>query len=372
MSDTSQDSVFLVHVGQVIYWNVASLIVTCIAYGFNLLAGSIAVYLFVKNGTRGVARKALLTLTLVIMLSTTWDVINRAGLYLTQIDYILMRPLSGGILAQAVAANQATVPYEYVDGWPVTINLGIGLNLLRYSLASDRRRYRLVEGMGNLSSQHSRAGIIDNPDARQHRRVFRTLAIFLFMVGCSSHIPAVNISDVIMEDVNPSGQTHSLAMDTASVWVSLGVNAFATSIVALKMFRHRRSVRIISRKGSMTSVEKLLLFLVESGSAFCAFQVLFAIFDTLNLYQTTTTDSPIQITTLILYSIFNGFTVLYPLAVIIMVSLNSSVIEASIHMQGPSSSGLLDSPPIRTDTKVSTMQFASGPTSSASHASITL
>ncbi|KAJ3794341.1 hypothetical protein GGU11DRAFT_759227 [Lentinula aff. detonsa] len=173
MSDTSQDSVFLVHVGQVIYWNVASLIVTCIAYGFNLLAGSIAVYLFVKNGTRGVARKALLTLTLVIMLSTTWDVINRAGLYLTQIDYILMRPLSGGILAQAVAANQATVPYEYVDGWPVTINLLIG--------------------------------------------------------------DAVNISDVIMEDVNPSGQTHSLAMDTASVWVSLGVNAFATSIVALKM-----------------------------------------------------------------------------------------------------------------------------------------
>ncbi|KAJ3788871.1 hypothetical protein GGU10DRAFT_84927 [Lentinula aff. detonsa] len=339
MSDTSQDSVFLVHVGQVIYWNVASLIVTCIAYGFNLLAGSIAVYLFVKNGTRGVARKALLTLTLVIMLSTTWDVINRAGLYLTQIDYILMRPLSGGILAQAVAANQATVPYEYVDGWPVTINLLIGDGIVSW------RAWAIYP----------------------HNILVRASLIILMLANT-----AVNISDVIMEDVNPSGQTHSLAMDTASVWVSLGVNAFATSIVALKMFRHRRSVRIISRKGSMTSVEKLLLFLVESGSAFCAFQVLFAIFDTLNLYQTTTTDSSIQITTLILYSIFNGFTVLYPLAVIIMVSLNSSVIEASIHMQGPSSSGLLDSPPIRTDTKVSTMQFASGPTSSATHASLTL
>ncbi|KAJ3991211.1 hypothetical protein F5050DRAFT_1716274 [Lentinula boryana] len=349
MSDTSQDSVFLVHVGQVIYWNVSSLIVTCIAYGFNLLAGSIAVYLFVKNGTRGVARKALLTLTLVIMLSTTWDVINRAGLYLTQIDYILMRPLSGGILAQAVAANQATVPYEYVDGWPVTINLLIGDGIVSWRAWAIYPHNILVRGLLIILMLANTGACF-------------ALAIFLFN--------AVNISDVIMEDVNPSGQTHSLAMDTASVWVSLGVNAFATSIVALKMFRHRRSVRIISRKGSMTSVEKLLLFLVESGSAFCAFQLLFAIFDTLNLYQTTTTDSSIQITTLILYSIFNGFTVLYPLAVIIMVSLNSSVIEASIHMQ--SSPGPLDSPPIRMDTKVSTMQFASGPTSSATHTSITL
>ncbi|KAJ3832179.1 hypothetical protein F5878DRAFT_24466 [Lentinula raphanica] len=118
------------------------------------------------------------------------------------------------------------------------------------------------------------------------------------------------------------------------------------------------------------TVEKLLLFLVESGSAFCLFQLLFAIFETLNLYQTTTTDSSIQVTTLILYSIFNGFAVLYPLAVIIMVSLNNSVIEESLHSQHFTSTGhsedTSDSPPIRMDaTKVSTMHFALGTRTSA-------
>ncbi|KAJ3966976.1 hypothetical protein EV361DRAFT_1010824 [Lentinula raphanica] len=342
MSNAPQESMVLVGIGQVIYWNVASLIVTCIAYGFNLLAASIAVSLFLKNGTRGLARKILLSLTLIIMLSTTWDVINRAGLYLTQIDYILMRPLSGGVLAQAVAANKATLPYEYVDGWPVTINLLVGDGIVSW------RAWAIYP----------------------HKIIVRASLVLLMLGNIAFCAPAVNVADVIMEDVNPSGQTHSLALDTASIWVSLGVNAFATSIVALKMLRHRRSISIISRKGRRTVVEKLLLFLVESGSAFCLFQLLFAIFETLNLYQTTTTDSSIQVTTLILYSIFNGFAVLYPLAVIIMVSLNNSVIEESLHSQHFTSTGhsedTSDSPPIRMDaTKVSTMHFALGTRTSA-------
>ncbi|KAJ4479085.1 hypothetical protein J3R30DRAFT_2713122 [Lentinula aciculospora] len=333
MSDSAQESAFLANAGQLIYWNVSSLIVTCIAYGFNLLAASIAVYLFVKNGVRGIARKALLVLTIIVLLSTTWDVIDRAGLYLTQIDYIFMRPLSGGIIAQAVAANKATIPYEYVDGWPVTINLLIGDGIVSW-----------------------RAWAI-----HPHNAIVRALLVILMLANT-----AVNIADVIMEDVNPSGQSHSLAMDTASVWVSLGVNAFATSMVALKMLQHRRTMRMFfSLKERRTSVEKVLLFLVESGSAFCLFQLLFAIFETLNLYQTSTTDSSIQITTLMLYSIFNGFAVLYPLAVIIMVNVNSSVIEESIIERDSLSPELPNQPPIRKSTKVSTIRFASGPTNSS-------
>ncbi|KAJ3834603.1 hypothetical protein F5878DRAFT_349886 [Lentinula raphanica] len=227
MSNAPQESMILVGIGQVIYWNVASLIVTCIAYGFNLLAASIAVSLFLKNGTRGLARKILLSLTLIIMRSTTWDVINRAGLYLTQIDYILMRPLSGGVLAQAVAANKATLPYEYVDGWPVTINLLVGDGIVSW------RAWAIYP----------------------HKIIVRA-SLVLLMLGNI----AVNVADVIMEDVNPSGQTHSLALDTASIWVSLGVNAFATSIVALKMLRHRRSISIISRKGRRTVVDVRVCF----------------------------------------------------------------------------------------------------------------
>ncbi|KAF5362826.1 hypothetical protein D9757_013834 [Collybiopsis confluens] len=163
----------------------------------------------------------------------------------------------------------------------------------------------------------------------------------------------VNIADVIKEDVDPSGQTHSLPSDTASVWMSLGVNILATSLVAVKMIQHRMTVKGLksSYKRKRTSVERLLLFFVESGSFFCGLQLLFAIFDTLNLDETSTTDSYVQITALILYSLFNGLTVcrshrrdrvgcelkrylssvLYPISVIIMVNLDRSVIEESVH-----------------------------------------
>ncbi|KAF5366496.1 hypothetical protein D9757_012165 [Collybiopsis confluens] len=276
--------IFLEHVGEVIYWNVASLVVACIAYGFNLLAASIAVSLFIKNGVKQMAKRLLLGMTIVILLSTTWDLIDRAGLYLTQINRILMRPLSGGLRAQAIAANQATTSYGYVDGWPVTINLLIGDGIVAW------RAWAIYP-----------------------HNIFVRCSLVLLMFANAG----VNIADVIKEDVDPSGQTHSLPLDTASVWMSLGVNVLATSLVAVKMIQHRIMVKGLksSYKRKRTSVEKLFLFLVESGSFFCGLQVL------------------------------------YPLSVIIMVNLDRSVIEESV-----------DRPHIAaTQTKFSEMRFAEGP-----------
>ncbi|KAF5365364.1 hypothetical protein D9757_012128 [Collybiopsis confluens] len=255
-----------------------------LATRFNLLAASIAVSLFVKNGVKQMAKRLLLGMTIVIFLSTTWDLIDRAGLYLTQINRILMRPLSGGLRAQAIAANQATAGYGYVDGWPVTINLLIGDGIVAW------RAWAIYP-----------------------HNIFVRCSLVLLMFANAG----VNIADVIKEDVDPSGQTHSLPLDTASVWLSLGVNVLATSLVAVKMIQHRMMVKGLksSYKRRRTSVEKLFLFLVESGSFFCGLQVL------------------------------------YPLSVIIMVNLDRSVIEESV-----------DRPHIAaTQTKFSEMRFAEGP-----------
>ncbi|KAE9402379.1 hypothetical protein BT96DRAFT_552563 [Gymnopus androsaceus JB14] len=135
-----------------------------------------------------------------------------------------------------------------------------------------------------------------------------------------------NIADILLDTTKiDSGST--IPMDEISSIFSLAVNLLSTILIAFKAWNHRQALKIISvNKRKHTQVEKILLFLVESGVVYCVIQCLYVI---IQIFATKLGSSiGLEIWDIGIGEVADATAVLYPLAVFLALSLDQSPVEA--------------------------------------------
>lgn len=187
----------------------------------------------------GRAQTALLVCILVIFVCITWDVIYSGGTDLLEFHYSFVRTLPGGILAQGDAMANHLAAWEYLPGWPATINVrSIGVcvfdihNTFFAVLASFQRWHCRLESMDSISSRQAVEISSDFPYDCQYRYAF----VLPHPQWCKSKIyVGINIADCIWDDIEVTlEESSSTILDWLSSVMSLAVNIFATLLIAWK------------------------------------------------------------------------------------------------------------------------------------------
>ncbi|KAE9401936.1 hypothetical protein BT96DRAFT_937529 [Gymnopus androsaceus JB14] len=251
MTPDEQEEIFFL--AQQALFNAVNVIVVTTGYGAFLLGMSIALYSLATRPAWGRAQTALLVCILVIFVCITWDVIYSGGTDLLEFHYSFVRTLPGGILAQGDAMANHLAAWEYLPGWPATINLLFSDGIVVW-----------------------RAWILF-----PHDKLWRSLLTFLMIANIG-----INIADCIWDDIEVTlEESSSTILDWLSSVMSLAVNIFATLLIAWKAWSHHRVLAEASIH-KRTRVENILLLLVESGAVYCAIQSIYAVFILMDVYAT--------------------------------------------------------------------------------------
>ncbi|KAF9072020.1 hypothetical protein BDP27DRAFT_1321306 [Rhodocollybia butyracea] len=161
------------------------------------------------------------------------------------------------------------------------------------------------------------------PHNRFWRFVLATIAI------CDA---GLSVADIIFDDLVSLGllDTHIPVLDLVFLVISLVVNMTATLLIGWKAWAHYRTMREVSvwRK---SHVQKILLFLVESGAIFLFIQLFAlsaAILSSITVENTVTFDLVINTA----QEVWFASAAVYPLAIIIIIHSDNSPIAETIHL----------------------------------------
>ncbi|KAE9410065.1 hypothetical protein BT96DRAFT_1012321 [Gymnopus androsaceus JB14] len=298
---TPEESALLSDFGTQIFYQISALICTCTFYGVYLLAAFIAFYLFFRRGTAGRPRKILLACLVFVLLTNTWVFVVKCSANLVEIKVALMQNRSDGDLAAQIDdAVVAILSFQYMLGWPVTLNLIVSDCIVTWRAWSIWADNRLVKGC-------------------------------LIILAVANFV--INIIDCIFDDIALKSFWATSSWDTAAAFISASLNLVATLFIAYKAWEHHRLVKIwIDHR--RTNVENILIFFVESGSIYCLLQMVYSILILL------TANSPPEITPIIIarsivIEFFTAASALYPLSVIIIVNLEWSPLDNSFQLIWP-------------------------------------
>ncbi|KAF9069439.1 hypothetical protein BDP27DRAFT_1420901 [Rhodocollybia butyracea] len=324
---TPDESALLSHIGTLIYYGIVVLIVDCTLYGFYLLAEFIALYLFFKHGLKQRIQKILFVTSVTTLTTATWDFVNQCSYNLIQIKVSLMEPLEAGLQAQADAAQKAILPWFTMMVWPISINIIIGNGVLLW------RAWAVCESDRSLRSAFITMGFVN---------------------------AALCLADAIVDTIIRSKGVKSgnSSLDTAQMFISLAINIVATTCIGLKAKQNPDLVKdyFAQFKSRRERFEKMVLVLMESGVVLLIFQLLYAIFGRLNV--TAAQFSNINIAWSVIATMFNAITILYAMAVIIMVIIDRSALDKLFGLK--TTINVSTSEKTGQTTKISTLRFAEG------------
>jgi len=139
----------------------------------------------------------------------------------------------------------------------------------------------------------------------------------------------INIVDGVLDTkVMELGGDDNISWDWIYVAVNLAVNTIATLLVAYRAWTHHHSIRAVSchRK---TQVQAILLLFIESGAFFAVIQVLYIVITALSVNGIT--NSPVDIGTLFLTSLYLFTSAINPVAIVILVHTENTY-EHSFHL----------------------------------------
>jgi len=221
-----------------------------------------------------------------------------------------MRTLEGGIAAQIEASNQKTLVWEYMPGWPTTINLLLSDCIVvwrAWILFQDDKLWKLL------------------------------LAVLMF-----ANI-AINIADCIWDNIEVTIEvSSSTILDWLSGLISLAVNIIATLLIAWKAWTHHSTMvdALVHRR---TRVVNILLLLVESGAVYCGIQSVYVVFILLDTY--TAVDLGFSQAMEIITAMSIVVAAFYPISVIILIRTGSSaIVETYYHHETKAGSGSRETP----------------------------
>ncbi|KAE9402378.1 hypothetical protein BT96DRAFT_991183 [Gymnopus androsaceus JB14] len=238
-SMTPEESSELSLLGQILYSNLfGGNIFTCLLFGLYILAFSISLYPSAKTGIRARPRKVLWACIIVLLLCNVWSFANQIIALIVDIKTTFMISDSLETVLDTFIARDSKV--SIVDN----LNLVVGDAIVAW-----------------------RAWAIWSES-----RIAKFLLAILMMGNIGT-----NIADILLDSIDTDSSA-AIPMDEISSIFSLAVNLLSTMLIAFKVWRHRQTLKMVSvKKTKHTQVEKILLFLVESGVVYCAIQCLYVI-----------------------------------------------------------------------------------------------
>ncbi|KAH7879179.1 uncharacterized protein C8R40DRAFT_1166431 [Lentinula edodes] len=292
-------------VGDELYYNVINLICFAVLYGVFLSATLIALrlLLFPSDPKPHSTRRLLLLFTLAIFIVNTIDFLDTFEPLFILTKRTLVVPLSGGLPEQLSVAQNSITPWVKLSSWPPTLNLCIGDLLVVW------RAIAIWNG-----NQPVKWGLI-----------------FLMIVNGGK---IINFAQAVLSEISSVDPVRTRQTNAASLDISLATNAIATGLIALKFWNYRRSVRSVLGRDKFTEVQNLLSLLVESGAIFLMLQLTMAVLLNLDIDSIESQSNAFQTAYTIMEEVFEETCCLYPVAVVLMINLQSSVVDATIHSEG--------------------------------------
>ncbi|KAJ3712868.1 hypothetical protein C8R42DRAFT_307024 [Lentinula raphanica] len=296
MSSTT-DTDILVNLGNELFLHIINFICFSVLYGTYLFATSIALKLLLTSKPRSRRKFVLLSLTSLLFVINVLDFLDTFVPLFILTKRILIVPLSGGLLEQSTVAQADIILWSEISFWPS------GLELFISDLLVIWRAIAIWDG--NFYVQWS----------------------LVTLMTCNG---AVNFVGAILSDlssINPIGITQ---LNAAYLCISLVINAIGTGLIALRLWIYRESVRTILGQHRATAMQQMLLLLVESGVVFFMMQITMAVMALKNFNRSSQSYS-FQLANDIMNQIFDEICSLYPVAVVIMINFQTSVVEATTH-----------------------------------------
>ncbi|KAE9406655.1 hypothetical protein BT96DRAFT_203145 [Gymnopus androsaceus JB14] len=314
---TPEESALLSLFGSQYYWQISALICTCTFYGIYILAAFIAFYLLIRKGLTGRARKVLFSCLAFVFIMNTWNFVNKCAANLIDIKVALIQDNNGDLAEQLANASGALLhPWLYMINWPGTFNLLISDGIVAW-----------------------RAWVIWQEN----------IWVKLCLVTVVLANIVVNIVECAFDNEALSSFWDTSRWDSAAAWISFGLNLLATLFIALKAWQHHQAMKALMLDGRRTTAENVLLFFIESGTAYCALQLVYVIF--LAITISTTAMTPNVIARELLIEFFTAASALYPVAIVIMVNLDWSPLDQTMLLYESSNTG-------PTEKTFSSLQFA--------------
>ncbi|KAE9406630.1 hypothetical protein BT96DRAFT_915318, partial [Gymnopus androsaceus JB14] len=281
--------------------NIYTLIFVGVLNGLYLLAFGICMHIVLTTKRNGKANQLMIALLVASFLMTVLFFIGYLMLPLVLVEFELMKVLSGGILAQEIAASTQSmlVGAAISETWSVNLSVLIADAFVVW--------VAWVIWPGN-------------------RGFHWTLAVLMLVdIGVSL---AVAISSILEAMTN--------TLDWVQILCSLLVNTVATLSIGYRGRKHHQTTQIVSFRNQRTQVVAILLLLVESGALFgfypgLSFPRLFEAQKTEN-YAHAVTGSPLDKATNFLVIVYVYAAGLNPVAIAVLVRLRKNY-EQSFHLQ---------------------------------------
>ncbi|KAF9065040.1 hypothetical protein BDP27DRAFT_1332614 [Rhodocollybia butyracea] len=141
----------------------------------------------------------------------------------------------------------------------------------------------------------------------------------------------VSLADCIADFRIPSTQVNgAITLDWVYFLLSLFVNMIATCLIALRTWRHRKSMESFSIGRRRTKAEGVLLLLVESGAFFALLQLSAIIINGLDSVKAPPTS--IRLITFLICQLYVFAAAFNPVAIFILVQIQSTY-EQSFHLE---------------------------------------
>ncbi|KAE9389235.1 hypothetical protein BT96DRAFT_1003418 [Gymnopus androsaceus JB14] len=145
-----------------------------------------------------------------------------------------------------------------------------------------------------------------------------SVTILLMVGNIGIHIADASIDNIGLVSLS-SG---AALLDWLSLVVSLIVNIFATFLIGLKAWHLSQEFKNIHHPTGYFQIKKILLILVESGLVFCLIQVLFAVFNGVDVGNENLLSATSLVYSMII-AVANGCAALYPVALIIIIHMEA-------------------------------------------------
>ncbi|KAF8069185.1 hypothetical protein FPV67DRAFT_1669203 [Lyophyllum atratum] len=296
---TPDDRTFLQVLGLWFLFDVGPLIAMSVLYGIFILLVSISTAMFIQRDTKSRPKWIMFSLTLLTFLLATvqW------GCFLSSFVYKI----------QASIMDDLDQPLDFTSARFDKIN----------------HRLFLTNSATNWTAQLmpfiSDGIVVWRAWAVFHdRRRVMILPIALLIGGTASAIAYYgmistfngSVSDQFVENVS------TLNLYRAALALSLATNVVATSMILYKLWNHRKNFQGVVYQ-TTSSVQKVMIILVETGLAFCIFQVVMIVL----VMIPDEAFSPYDMGFRTMVAIYTFFCAMYPTAVVILVQRQQSVVE---------------------------------------------
>ncbi|KAE9402974.1 hypothetical protein BT96DRAFT_917771 [Gymnopus androsaceus JB14] len=237
---TPEESSDLSLLGQVLYTNLfGGSIFTFLLFGLYILAFFIALCTSVKTGIQGRPHKVLWGCMIILLLCYVWNLVEQILILIVDIKTTFI--ISGSLDTVLDTYFARVGKTDIVGSVPFNINLVVGDAIVAWRAWAIWSESRIAK-----------------------------LLLAVLLIGNIG----TNIADIVLDVIESDNTTFTtIPMDEISSSFSLAVNLLSTMLIAFKAWRHRQTLKMISANTMKHSrVERILLFLVESGVVYCSIQ----------------------------------------------------------------------------------------------------